>query len=134
MLHNRKILVLENNFQGYASLMLDSRLNDDDSFTGFPAFNSPRVRVTSCPSGWEDSLVYLLSEHEENDQVRVLFVNSKGAMIRYLPMSMKEILAGLDKVAAFFEKKFISKLHQISPPLAITICRSVQSFADDRIT
>lgn len=106
MLHNRKILVLENNFQGYASLILDSRLNDDDSFTRLSRL--PWVRVTYCPSGWEDSLVYLLSEHEENDQVRVLFVNSKGAMIRYLPMSMKEILAGLDKVAASFEKKYTS--------------------------
>lgn len=67
--------------------------------------NTPKahVRITSVPPSMKYSPpTYLLPGHEEEDLARVLFVSwddEEPAVIKLLPVTMKQILAKLDEIA-----------------------------------
>ena len=79
-------------------LELDHRLGDDIGEEARKA----SIRITSIPQVMRDGHFYLLPGQEEGDPARVLLVlfHDRVAMIKVLPLTMKEILAKLDEIAA----------------------------------
>lgn len=96
LIYNKKIYsVTERN--NLVMLELNHRLSDGEGKE-----RNASVRITSIPHAMRDSHVYLLPGHdEEEDPVRVLLVvfYDRVAMIKVLPVTMKEILAKLDEMA-----------------------------------
>lgn len=99
LMYDRKIYRLQRP-GNLINLNLMGQLNDDGLFKEALHYqeNLVNVRISSCSFGW-DTNIYLLSGYEEDEPARVLFVPSEGApVLKFLPVTMKEILAELDEL------------------------------------
>lgn len=89
--HDQKIFQFHY-YEDLTYLSLTATSKSLDSSSPF-YFEDTRVPITPCPRNYRSSCAYLLSRHGEDDLVRVVFVNNNGALVKFLPISMKEILA-----------------------------------------
>ena len=101
VLFDQKVFAIRVSNDGVNVHLLE-KLNDKTHFTHPSYFSMNQfVRITSRTLSSRSKNVYLLPGFGEEDPVRVLFVLRSGreAIIKFLPITMKEILDNLDELA-----------------------------------